>query len=353
MLSVARSTRASSDAELINTASLSQFPVHGQVFGTVERTSGRVRLQLDLTAASSGAPTTRVDAEDTPRPTRVQKTLQVNGVRRRSNDFVGVLKAVQFSPEDVDLTTGPPQGRRRFMDMLVSQLTHSYLADWQEYSRILRQRNHLLRAIRDGSSSQSELEFWDLRFAVSAGRIISERLKTLDTLREFAVHIHSELSGSPEQLSLTYLPSAEIGDAQDSRDIANAMLEDIRGRTAREIAAGHTLVGPHRDDLSASIGDLEVAGFASRGQARTVVLALKLAEARLISELVRDQPVVLLDDVMSELDPNRQRHVLDFTSRYEQVIITTAEPALADQLGIAHDRRLYVESGKLSGARPD
>ena len=107
-------------------------------------------------------------------------------------------------------------------------------------------------------------------------------------------------------------------------------------------------IGPHRDDLSASIGDLDVSGFASRGQARTVVLALKLAEARLIAEAIGDQPVVLLDDVMSELDPDRQRHVLEFTSRYEQVIITTAEPGLADQLGIGQDRRLYVESGKLA-----
>ena len=119
---------------------------------------------------------------------------------------------------------------------------------------------------------------------------------------------------------------------------------------AREIAAGHSLIGPHRDDLSASIGDMDVAGFASRGQARTVVLALKLAEARLISDSIRDEPVILLDDVMSELDPVRQRHVLDFTSRYEQVIITTAEPGLGDQLGMGRDRRIYVESGKLSAA---
>ena len=348
MLSVARSTRASTDAELVNTASLHRFPVYAQVFGAVQRAAGQVRLQLDLTGASSDPRSAPSDIDARRRPPRITKTLQVNGVRRRSNDFVGVLKAVQFTPEDVDLANGPPQLRRRFLDMLVSQLTHTYLADWQEYSRILRQRNHLLRAIRDGTSSQSELEFWDISFAVSAGRIVSERVKTLDKLSEFARQIHSELSGSDEPLSLTYLPSGEIGAARDPRGLANAVLEDIRARASREIAAGHSLVGPHRDDLSASIGDLDVAGFASRGQARTVVLSLKLAEARLISESIWDQPVILLDDVMSELDPDRQRHVLEFTSRYEQVIITTAEPALAEQLGIGQDHRLYVESGKLT-----
>ena len=177
MLSVARSTRASNDAELINTEALERFPVHAQVLGTVDRAAGQVRLQLDLSASGSD-PDSRGSSANAQayKPTRAQKTLQVNGVKRRSNDFVGVLKAVQFSPEDVDLSTGPPQVRRRFLDMLISQLSHSYLSDWQEYSRVLRQRNHLLRAIREGTSTRSELEFWDVRFAVGAGRIVAERL---------------------------------------------------------------------------------------------------------------------------------------------------------------------------------
>lgn len=350
MLSVARSTRTSSDAELINTQAIARFPIHAQILGTLERADGPVRLQLDLSGAESGSTSVGTPGEATPRSIRVQKTLQVNGVKRRSNDFVGVLKAVQFSPEDVDLSTGPPQLRRRFLDMLISQLSHSYLADWQEYSRVLRQRNHLLRAIREGSSSQSELEFWDLRFAVSAGRIIADRLETLCRLSRFANVIHAQLSASDVPLSLTYQPSSELGDAQDPREIANVLLEELQRKAAGEIAVGHSLVGPHRDDLTASIGDMEVSVFASRGQARTVVLALKLAEARLISESIGDEPVILLDDVMSELDPERQRHVLDFTSRYEQVVITTAETRLADQLGIDKNRRLYVDSGKLTAA---
>ncbi len=345
LLSVARSTRASNEGELINTEALTRFPVYAQIFGTVERPAGHVRLQLGLNANESGS---NPSSDAKPRPTRVQKTLQVNGVKRRSNDFVGVLKAVQFSPEDVELSTGPPQVRRRFLDMLISQLSHSYLADWQEYSRVLRQRNHLLRAIRDGSSTQSELEFWDIQFAVSAGRIVAERVGTLERLSKFANEIHAQLSGSDSSLTLIYQPSSGPVETTNPREIANTLLGKLRGSAAREIAAGHSLIGPHRDDLSATIGDMDVAGFASRGQARTVVLALKLAEARLISESTGDEPVILLDDVMSELDPNRQRHVIDFTSRYEQVVITTAEPGLADQLGIERDRRIFVDSGRLA-----
>lgn len=342
--------RASSDAELINTEALRRFPIHSQILGTVDRTAGQVRLQLDLSATASGSQGLSADGEVS-RPTRAQKTLQVNGVKRRSNDFVGVLKTVQFSPEDVDLSTGPPQVRRRFLDMLISQLSHSYLADWQEYSRVLRQRNHLLRAIREGSSTRSELEFWDIQFAVSAGRIVAARIQTLERLSKLANEIHAELSASDEPLSLTYQSSCELEPSQDPREIANTLLESLRASVSREIGAGHSLIGPHRDDLHASIGGMNVVGFASRGQARTVVLALKLGEARLISELIRDEPVILLDDVMSELDPGRQRHVLEFTSQYEQVIITTAEPGLGDQLGIDRGRRVFVESGRLTPAQ--
>ena len=350
MLSAARSTRTSTELELVNSRALSQFPVHTQIAGAVETQRGPVRLQIDLTGTRSqnagsepGMLASHVKA------TGVHKTLRVNGVNRRSAEFVGTLKAVLFTPDDLDLTSGPPQVRRRFMDMLIAQFSHRYLVEWQEFNRVMRQRNNLLRAIRDGSSTERELEFWDLRFAVGGARIMADRAETLSRLNVLACPIHQSLSGSSEPLSLEYLPSARNGSPRpDARDLANALLEEVRSQRSREIAAGHSLIGPHRDDLRATIGELDVAGFASRGQARTVVLAMKLAEAKLISEALRDQPVLLLDDVMSELDPSRQRHVLDFTSDYEQVIITTAESGLAGSLNIDSSRRLSVESGRLA-----
>ena len=343
MLSVSRSTRASVEVELVNSKTLEGFPVHAQVGGTVATPAGEVRLQIDYAGSGALAAPGRVGTPG------VHKTLRVNGVRRRSADFVGLLKAVQFTPEDMDLASGPPQVRRRFMDLLIAQLSHRYLADWQEFSKVMKQRNALLRAIREGKSRPSEIEFWNVTFAANAGRVMHERMRALSRLSELARPIHFELSGAAEPLAVSYAPSVDVGlggqMGEDARGPANAVLNAIRELGRREVAAGHSLVGPHRDDLKATIGDVDVASFASRGQARTVVLAMKLAEARLISESVRSQPVLLLDDVMSELDPDRQRHVLDFTSRYEQVLITTAEPGLGDALGSGGERRVVVESG--------
>ena len=347
MLSVSRSTRASVELELVNNETLGSFPVHAQLAGTVAAPTGEMRLQIDYAGSGSLASPGR---DGNP---GVHKTLRVNGVRRRSAEFVGLLKAVQFTPEDMELTGGPPQVRRRFMDLLIAQLSHRYLADWQDFSKVMKQRNALLRAIREGKSRPSEIDFWNVTFAANAGRVMHERMRALSRLSELARPIHAELSGIADPLTVSYAPSVDVGlnggPGDDARAPANAVLDAIRELGRREIMAGHSLVGPHRDDLKATIGDVDVASFASRGQARTVVLAMKLAEARLISESVRSQPVLLLDDVMSELDPNRQRHVLDFTSRYEQVLITTAEPTLGDALGIDRGRRFVVEAGTVVG----
>ena len=344
MLSVSRSTRASVEVELVNAETLKGFPVHAQIAGTVAGALGgppssELRLQIDYAGSGSLASPGR---DGTP---GVHKALRVNGVRRRSAEFVGLLKAVQFTPEDMELTGGPPMVRRRFMDLLIAQLSHRYLADWQEFSKVMKQRNALLRAIREGKSRPSEIEFWNVTFAAHAGRVMSERARALGRLSELARPIHAELSGVEEPLAVSYAPSVDVARGADDRGAANAVADAMRELGRREIMAGHSLAGPHRDDVKATIGDADVASFASRGQARTVVLAMKLAEARLISESVGSQPVLLLDDVMSELDPNRQRHVLDFTSRYEQVLITTAEPTLGDALGIGRERRFLVEDG--------
>ena len=328
---------------MVNNETQGGFPVHAQLAGTVRAPSGELRLQIDYAGSGSLASPGRVGSPG------VHKTLRVNGVRRRSAEFVGLLKAVQFTPEDMELTGGPPHVRRRFMDLLIAQLSHSYLADWQEFNKVMKQRNALLRAIREGKSRPSEINFWNVTFAAHAGRVMSERARALGRLSELARPIHAELSGGAEPLTLKYAPSVDPGRGVDARGAANAVMNAIRELGRREITAGHSIMGPHRDDLKTAIGNVNVANFASRGQARTVVLAMKLAEAQLIYESVRSQPVLLLDDVMSELDPNRQQHVLDFTSRYEQVLITTAEPTLGDALGIGRDRRFVVEAGTVAG----
>ena len=346
MLSIGRSARTTTDRDMVRTEAFDAPPVHAQVIGQVAGRAGDIRLQIDLSGASADLPA-RAHTSDGPRGgvRRVQKSFRVNGLQRRSGAFVGVLKAVLFTAEDIRLTSGPPSDRRRFMDILVSQLDQRYLSDIQEYQRIVTQRNHLLKSLRQGKSKEGELEFWDIRQAVHAARIMDSRSRAIEALSDAARPIHEQLSGSDGRLVLTYRPSVDFDEYQDVRDLSRGILETVQSQRASEIMAGHSLAGPHRDDIAASIDDMEVGTHSSRGQSRTVVLAIKLAEAEMLSNLSGDQPVILLDDVMSELDPTRRQQALDRISTYEQALVTTAEPTLAEMFGERDMNRITIDSG--------
>ena len=302
-------------------------------------------MQVDLSAGdrNPGAP-----GGAQPQTPRVQKTFRVNGVPRRSSDFVGLLKAALFVAEDVDLLSSPPALRRRYLDILTSQLAPGFAREAQDYQKVLTQRNHLLKSIRERAAQESELEFWDVQLSIHAARIMDSRLRVVNALDENTDPIHRDLSGLDQVLSLEYSPSFETGNYEDVRDLSKRMLEELRAIRQREVGAGFCLIGPHRDDFIAELDGMEVGAFASRGQTRTVVLAMKLGEAQLISDRVGDTPVVLLDDVMSELDEGRRRHVFDRIKGYEQVIITTAEADLGDVIGDCTVRRISIDSGRVA-----
>ena len=347
MLSIGRSPRTSSDRDVVRTDAFQEVPLHAQVAGEVVGRSGETRLQIDFTGGADRTPAKgRAPDGSPPRVRRIQKSFRVNGLPRRSSTFVGVLKAVLFAAEDIRLTDGPPSGRRRFLDILASQLDQAYLSDAQEYNRIVTQRNHLLRSIRFGKGTEAELEFWDIQQATHAARIMDARSKVIGALCDAAGPIHHQLSGSDHRLTLTYRPSVNITDYSDAHDLSRKMLDAVQSRREREIRVGHSLTGPHLDDLLMSIGDMDVGTFGSRGQSRTAVLALKLAEAQMLSEMSGDQPVILLDDVMSELDATRRARVLDRISSYEQVLVTTADPGLTETFGERDKHRIGIDSGR-------
>ena len=349
LLAIGKSPRASTDREMVSADALDDFRVHAQVAGDIATSGGDVRLQVDLSSGASDSPAPSPPASETERaPRRIHKTFRVNGVPKRSSDFVGILKAVSFAAEDLDLISGPPSLRRRYADILVSQITPLYTRELQEYQRALTQRNHLLKSVRVRDSQPAELDFWDTQLAISGGRVVSARARAIRALDETARVIHSELSGSPAPLSLSYAPSVEVEERHDAREISRRLLDAIRSNRRREIAAGFSLIGPHRDDFTAAIDGMEVGAYASRGQSRIVALAMKMGEARLIEDATGERPVILLDDVMSELDPARRKSVFDRTEKYEQVIVTTAEPALLDDVRDRTARRISITEGKLS-----
>ncbi|MDA1189098.1 MAG: DNA replication and repair protein RecF, partial [Chloroflexi bacterium] len=277
----------------------------------------------------------------------VQKTLRVNGAPRRVSELIGEFNAVLFSPADMDLVYGPPAIRRRYLDILLSQQERAYLRALQRYGRVLTQRNHMLKRVREGSARVGELALWDEKLSIEGGVVLAARLSAVAALSGMASADYAALADGKEAMAMEYAPSVELAAGADAEAAAAAMRAAMEAGRDKEIGAGFTTVGPHRDDFRLVVAGADAAQYASRGQARTAVLALRLAEGRYLSERRGEPPVLLLDDVLSELDKRRRRHVLEQAAGYEQAFITTAELELLDREGLGDITYYQVKDGKL------
>ena len=328
MLAVARSPRASTDGELIRrTNGASEF--YTQVGANVQRQDDAVNLQINFRSAISDA-----SASATQPALSTQKYFRVNGAPRRASALIGHLNAVMFSADDLDLVYGSPSVRRRYLNILISQIDNEYLRTIQRYERVVRQRNFLLKQIREGASQVGELAFWDDQLVTEGSRIMAQRIETVNALSGGAMPIYTNLSGGGERLTVEYQPNVEMPPHSASAiAIADELRAQLAKRQRQELARGITVTGPHRDDVALALDGLDAAGFASRGQSRTAVLALKLAEGAYLRLKRGQEPVLLLDDVLSELDAIRREQVLGLAAQYHQTLITTADAdAIAAQL---------------------
>ena len=273
---------------------------------------------------------------------RFKKTIRVNGADRRVMDIVGMVAVVLFLPQDLSLIEGPPTDRRRFMDTTLSQVDKDYLNALNTYDRVLPQRNALLRRIAEKQSSVSELAYWDEQLIESGSILISERQKFLRELEVDAQQAHLDLTGKRELLTLSYqpsfLPSAQ-GNGQlsfnslgldlhrqlEPSDIAPQFAEQLQVGLTESINRGVTLFGPHRDELRLNINEHDAGLYGSRGQARTAVMALKLAELSWMKSRIGEWPILLLDEVVAELDSQRRAYLLDRIDGATQTLLTTTE----------------------------
>jgi DNA replication and repair protein RecF len=323
MLATTRSLRASNDVELIRRDSLTDPLAAARIIGTVERDGERTQIEVGIARREQE----RTGVTQTAHAT---KRLRVNGIPQRAASVVGRLLAVFFTSMDIDLVTGPPSGRRRYLDITLSQVDHGYLRALQRYNRIVQQRNSLLRQIDEGRAGAEQLQPWDDELIAHGATVVTGRARALARLHEHAAVLHTHLSDDREHLAISYQPQLG-GDAPGDIELTDvaAVREQferaLERRRAREIAAGVSLIGPHRDDLGFSLDGQPAATFGSRAQQRTVALALRLAEARLLKERSGDAPILLLDDILSELDERRRHAVLDTLTGTEQALITTAD----------------------------
>src|SRR6185369_1498455 len=262
-----------------------------------------------------------------------RKRVRVNGVPRRAAALGETLRVVLFAPEDMLLIAGSPGIRRTVLDRLATSRFPSYGPALATYGRALQQRNSLLRAIRDETASRDDLRLWDQPFLDSGAEIVALRHRLLDELAAPLAAAHAEIApeeGARGPLRLEYLTNAPPHGGESARE---ALARRLTETAEKEAWNGTTLIGPHRDDLSFLYQGRDLAGFASRGQQRTAILALKLAELDLLTTADGPPPLLLLDDVFSELDPERRAHLVRRIAALPQAFVTTTtlddlDPAL-------------------------
>lgn len=252
-----------------------------------------------------------------------RKRIRVNGLARRATGLAGLLRVVVFAPEEMLLIAGSPSLRRAVVDELASSSSPAYADALATYGRTLQQRNSLLRAIREDGASRDELRFWDGAFLDSGAVIVAERRRLLEVLAGPLAAAHAEIApdeAAGARLTLGYATNAPAQPGESARD---ALARRLAETAEKEVWNGSTLIGPHRDDLVFELAGRDLASFASRGQQRTAILALKLAELDVLTELDGRPPLLLLDDVFSELDPDRRSHLVRRIAALPQTFVTT------------------------------
>ena len=329
LLAIARSFRAENERELVNFEAArqgGQALVDGVVEDSGERphpnplpegegTLARHRVIIGYRAS----PSTAASGPGY----RVHKEIRVNRMRRTATSLVGLVHAVLFSVQDIGLVQGPPSARRRFLDILISQADPLYLQGLQRYQRVLQQRNRLLRLRRDGRARPDEMEFWDDELVREGAWLTWRRHEVMNILTPACVRHHRDLGGEGEALELRYRPSVPL--SAGAEGMTGSYREVLQAVAPRERATAATAAGPHRDDFDIIVNGVDMGAFASRGQARTLALALRLAEAETLSAVRGARPLLLLDDALSEMDAGRRRRVLEKAAAYPQVMITTTD----------------------------
>ena len=242
------------------------------------------------------------------------KGIAVNRIPiKKAGELFGILTLVFFSPEDLNIIKNGPSERRRFMDMELCQLDRIYFDNLTKYNKILMQRNKLLKDIYTKPELKETLFAWNIQLAEYGKKIIQRRREFVSRLDEIVADIHAKISGGTETVTLTYEPNVKEEDFERE-------LERVR---EKELKLGQTMTGPHRDDISFLSNDIDIRKFGSQGQQRTLALSLKLSEIELVKQITKETPILLLDDVLSELDSKRQNFLLNNLCDTQTIITCT------------------------------
>ena len=337
LLSIAKSSRVSNDKFLINN-SLLETGGHTQVLGIAEEKNRNIKAQIDY---------------DISKNSELIKTFRINGVIVSNQEFVGNINSVFFDTDDISIISGPPLIRRKYLNILLSQINNDHVKNLQRYQKVLFQRNSLLKNIKDGKSNKIEIEFWDNRLSEEAANIFFERNKIIKTIKnsshEFAKNFNKNID-----LNIKYLP--KIGKNVENKfldedpsvdEIKSIFYKSLNKTHLRDIDQRITTIGPHRDDFEIVFNDSPANITASRGQSRIISLALKLSEAKEIRHITKRKPVLILDDIFSELDEQMREKVVTEILDFDQILLSTADISLIDKAKIKEGKYFSIIEGSI------
>jgi DNA replication and repair protein RecF len=348
------SFHASSDRELINFLAAREALAVARIVALFERQDGPHRLEARIIQETNGINTS----------SRVRKEILLDGVKLKIGEAVGHFNAVLFLPQMLSIIEGPPEERRRYLNLALAQVESHYADALSNYNRALSQRNALLKQLGEFGGDADQLAFWDEQVASTGAQLIYARIHAVQELGRLAARIHHELTRGGEVLRLSYHPAYDPLpqppgqyslpiEAPVSRSgltieqIRNGFLGELGALRREEIARGVTTIGPHRDELRFLESGVDLGIYGSRGQVRTAMLALKLAEATWIKARTDQLPVILLDEVLAELDTNRRSDLLERITISEQALLTTTDLGLFSSEFVQRATLWRVKSGRL------
>jgi DNA replication and repair protein RecF len=330
-LAALTSFQTNADRQMINFLEARNSPAVGRIVGEYVRGTRthklEVRLILDPVGVGNGQ--------------RLRKEILLDGVKKQASDAVGAsgaFSAVVFVPQMSQIIEGGPDERRRYLNLALAQAVPAYAGVLSDYGKALEQRNALLKALNEREGNSDQLEVWDETLARLGAQIIQWRIAAVQELEKQAARVHLELTHGTEVLRLAYEPSFDplpkISLKLDApadrsnialKDIERGFLDRLRGLRSEEISRGVTMIGPHRDEMRFLANQIDLGDYGSRGQIRTALLSLKLAEVSWIKERTTQWPVILLDEVMAELDLGRRADLLKYLGQAEQSLLTATD----------------------------
>ncbi len=350
------------DRQLVNFIAARQELAVARLVGEYTRGPTAHKLEVRLILEPSGVNGQR---PSTGSGQRLRKEILLDGVKRPLSEVIGHFNAVIFIPQMMQIIEGGPEERRRHLNLALAQTIPAYARTLNEYSQALTQRNALLKLLNERGGDASQLDPWDATLAGSGAQIILARIQAVQEIEKLAARVHFELTHREEVLRLNYLPAYDplprphgqiampLNELVDRskltlEEIQQGFLRRLQEVRSEEIGRGMTTLGPHRDELRFLANGIDLGDYGSRGQARTALLALKLAEVEWMKKRTGQWPVLLLDEVLAELDIQRSADLLAYIEKSEQALLTTTDPNLFAPGFVEQAKVWRVEAGKIS-----